>query len=99
MFMFCIIGASAEKPCDCPSTDNGESLLGRIEECARMRPYEEPPIGVGEAVAILCHGAMGWGRPVRAESRAWRPSVEVARRYGCRIIQRLLAVVLVVAHT
>jgi len=48
MLMFCIIGASAEKPCDCPSTDSGESLLGRIEECARMRPYE----GVGESVAI-----------------------------------------------
>jgi hypothetical protein len=36
--MFCIMGAFAEKPCDCPSTDSGESLRGRIEECARMRP-------------------------------------------------------------
>lgn len=49
MLMFCIMGASAEKPCDCPNTDSGESLLGRIEECARMRPPYE---GVGETVAI-----------------------------------------------
>ena len=57
MFMFCIMGASAEKPCDCPSTESGESLLGRIVECERMRPYDEPPMGVGEAVAI----ASRWG--------------------------------------
>ena len=50
--MFCIMGASAEKPCDWPSTESGESLRGRIDDCARMRPYEEPPSGVGEAVAI-----------------------------------------------
>jgi hypothetical protein len=50
MLIFCIMGASAEKPCDCPSTESGESLLGRIVECERMRPYE--PMGVGEAVAI-----------------------------------------------
>lgn len=53
MLMFCIMGASAEKPCDCPSTDKGESLLGRIIECERMRPYDEPPRGVGDAVAIV----------------------------------------------
>ena len=52
MSMFCIMGALAEKPCDCPRTDNGESLLGRIVECERMRPCEEPPRGVGEAMAI-----------------------------------------------
>lgn len=52
MFMFCIIGASAENPCDCPNTDSGESLRGRIVECERMRAYDEPPMGVGEAVDI-----------------------------------------------
>jgi hypothetical protein len=61
MSMFCIIGASAEKPCDCPSTESGESLLGRIAECERMRPYDEPPMGVGEAVAI----ATRWSRTRR----------------------------------
>lgn len=56
MLMFCIMGAFAEKPCDCPRTERGESLLGRIVECERMRPYEEPPMGVGEAVAIAGRG-------------------------------------------
>lgn len=46
------MGASAEKPCDWPRTESGESLRGRIDDCARMRPYAEPPSGVGEAVAI-----------------------------------------------
>lgn len=51
------MGASAEKPCDSPSTESGESLLGRIVECERMRPYDEPPMGVGEAVAIASRWA------------------------------------------
>jgi hypothetical protein len=55
------MGAFAEKPCDCPNTDNGESLRGRIEECARMRPYEEPPMGVGDAVAIVVSRRDGMG--------------------------------------
>jgi hypothetical protein len=38
MLMFCIMGASAEKPWLCPNTLIGESLLGRIDECERMRP-------------------------------------------------------------
>jgi hypothetical protein len=38
MFMFCIMGAFAENPCDCPSTESGESLRGRMVECERMRP-------------------------------------------------------------
>jgi hypothetical protein len=59
MLMFCIMGASAEKPCDCPRTDSGESLRGRIVECARMREYEEPPRGVGDAVAIAVRGTSG----------------------------------------
>ena len=52
MLMLCIIGASAEKPCDSPKTESGESLRGRMDECERMRPYEDPPKGVGEAVAM-----------------------------------------------
>lgn len=52
MSMFCIIGASAVKPWDCPKTDSGESLLGLMTEWERMRPYEEPPRGVGDAMAI-----------------------------------------------
>lgn len=59
MLMFCIIGASAEKPWDCANTDNGESLRGRMIECERMRPYEEPPKGVGEAVAIAARLGLG----------------------------------------
>lgn len=59
MFMFCIIGASAENPCDCPSTESGESRRGRMVECERMRPYEEPPKGVGEAVAIAARLGLG----------------------------------------
>jgi hypothetical protein len=51
MSMFCIMGALAEKPCDSPSTDMGESLRTRVEDCTRMRPYE--PMGVGDAVAMV----------------------------------------------
>jgi hypothetical protein len=38
MSMFCIMGALAEKPCDSPSTDMGESLRTRVEDCTRIRP-------------------------------------------------------------
>lgn len=38
MSIFCIIGALAEKPCDSPNTDMGESLRTRVEDCTRMRP-------------------------------------------------------------
>lgn len=38
MSMFCIMGALAEKPCDSPKTDMGESLRTRVEVCTRMRP-------------------------------------------------------------
>jgi len=51
MSIFCIMGAFAEKPCDSPNTDMGESLRTRVDVCTRMRPYE--PMGVGDAVAIV----------------------------------------------
>ena len=38
MSMFCIMGALAEKPCDSPNTDMGESLRTRVEDCTRIRP-------------------------------------------------------------
>ena len=53
--MFCNMGASAAKPCDCdcPNTESGESLRDLIDESPRIRPYDEdPPNGVGEVVAI-----------------------------------------------
>jgi len=43
IFIFCIMGAFEEKPCDWPKTDSGESrrCTGRMVECERMRP--SPP--------------------------------------------------------